>query len=334
MPMMRAGVIRGFGPPEVLRVESVEQPRAGHGDVLVRVHAASVNPIDCKVRSGTNRAILPPQLPWILGLDLSGVVEEVGPGVTGFRVGDTVFGSPSHRRPGTYAELVAVDARELAPKPASLSHVEAASLPLVFQTAWDCLVRAAALGPGQTVLVHAGSGGVGTMAIQLARHLQAHIVTTCSPRNAELVRSLGADHVIDYREQDFTQELSGLDVILDGLGRQTQLAGLPVLAPGGRLVSIASGLPAQARTWGPWLGLLVTALDMAWRSARARLSGRRLHHVIRRADAGVLLALERLIAVGSIRPVVDRVFPLEALAEAHAYSETGRARGKIVIAIA
>src|SRR6185437_4293406 len=179
----------------VFAIEEVARPVPGPRDVLIEVHAASVNPIDWKIRKGTQRGAIRPRFPAILGMDASGIVAATGRDVTRFRVGDAVYTSPTHRRPGTYAEYVAVDERAVARKPMSLSHQEAASLPLAGLSAWECLVRCARVGPGQKVLVLAGSGGVGSLGIQIAKLLGAEVAATCSARNVELVRSLGADIV-------------------------------------------------------------------------------------------------------------------------------------------
>lgn len=331
---MRAARFGSYGPPEVLSVDEVPRPVPGPDDVLVAVHAASVNPIDTKIRRGGQRGVIRLKLPWITGLDVSGVVVEVGARVTRFRAGDAVFGSPSHRRPGTMAEYVAVAAGELAAKPASVSHVEAASLPLVALTAWEALVRLAGLGAGETVLIQAGAGGVGTVAIQLARHLGARVVTTCSAGNAALVRELGAERVIDYRSERWDEAVSGLDVVLDALGGEEKARALGVLRRGGRLVSLNSDLPACSARYGPHLGVLVAVARMAAIGARGRLGhGVRVRHALRPSDGAVLGEIGALVDAGVIRPVIDRVLPLDAIAEAHRYVESGRARGKVVVAI-
>ncbi|MCA9609375.1 MAG: zinc-binding dehydrogenase, partial [Myxococcales bacterium] len=215
---MRAARIHAYGAPDVLQVDEVPDPEPGPRDLLVEVHASSINPVDYKIRSGGQRALIHYRLPWILGLDFSGVVRKVGAKVTRFQVGDEVYGSPTHRRPGCYAELLCVDERQAARKPRNMTHAEAASIPLVGMTAWGALVVQGRLRAGEKALITAGSGGVGSFAIQLAKSLGAHVATTCSARNAELVRSLGADEVIDYREQRVEEVLSGYDYVLDALG--------------------------------------------------------------------------------------------------------------------
>ncbi|MBX3273367.1 MAG: NADP-dependent oxidoreductase [Sandaracinaceae bacterium] len=332
---MRAARIHEYGPPEALRVEEVPRPAPGPRDVLVEVHAASVNPVDYKIRSGAQRALIHYRLPWILGLDFSGVVVEVGAAVARFRVGDEVYGSPTHRRPGTYAEYLCVDERQAAHKPTNLTHLEAASIPLVGLTAWDALVVKGRLRAGQRALIHAGSGGVGTLAIQLAKALGAHVATTCSERNAELVRSLGADEVIDYRAQRFDEVLSGYDFVLDALGGEERVRSFRVLRRGGRLATMIGGFPEAAEKYGPWRGAPVAIGGLVAVTLRGLLMhGVTVHHVLREPDGRLLEPLTRLLEDGAIRAVIDRVYPLAEIAEAHRHQETGRARGKIVIDVA
>ncbi len=331
---MRAARLHAYGSPDVLSVDEVPRPTAGPKDVLVEVRAASVNPVDTKIRKGGQRAVIRLDLPAITGLDVSGVVVEVGAEVTGYAPGDAVFCSPTHRRPGTCAEYVAIDHRAVAPKPASLSHREAASLPLVALTAYEALVRHAKLAKGETVFIQAGSGGVGTIAIQLAKHLGATVVTTCSARNTELVESLGADRVIDYRSERYDAVLSDVDVVLDALGGDDEARALAVLRRGGRLVSLNTDLPQCSAKYGPYGGVVVALGRMAAIKLRARLGyGVRLSHALRPVDGEMLAEIGRLVEAGAIRPVIDRVFALDQIAEAHRYLETGRARGKVVIAI-
>lgn len=329
---MRAARIHRYGAPEVLVVDEVPEPKPGPRDLLVEVHASSVNPVDIKIRSGGQRALIHYRLPWTLGLDFSGRVLEVGSAVTRFSVGDEVYGSPTHRRPGCYAERLVVDERVAARKPRGLTHAEAASIPLVGLTAWDALVVKGRLRAGEKALVHAGSGGVGTFAIQLAKDLGAHVATTCSEPNAELVRSLGADKVIDYRAQKFDDVLSGYHFVLDALGGETRERSFRVLQPGGRLATMIGGFPAATKKHGVALGAIVAVGEIASLTIRGPLfHGVSLHHVLRESDGGLLEAITHRIERGAIRPVIDRVFPLAEIADAHAYSETGRARGKIVI---
>ena len=328
----RAARIHRYGGPEVLSVEDAPRPAVGPHHVLIEVHASSVNPIDWKIRQGFQRGAIRYSLPQTLGLDLSGVVLEVGSSVQQFRVGDEVFSSPSHRGQGTYAELCAVHESEVALKPASLSHAEAASLPLCALTAWDALVRTAKLRAEQRVLIQAGAGGVGSLAIQLAKAKQAFVATTCSATNEELCRSLGADVVIDRKRQRYDEVLSDYDVVLDSLGGVHQKRGLSVLKPGGMLVTIVSGLPENTDRFGANLGVLATGLGMARLRFGARVSqGVRARTVVRKPDGAALARVAEMVENEAMRPVIHRRFPLAEIADAHRCSEAGSVSGKIVI---
>jgi NADPH:quinone reductase-like Zn-dependent oxidoreductase len=331
---MRAARIRSYGPPEALAIEETSEPEIGPRDVLVEVHASSVNPVDWKIRSGAQRAIIHYKLPHTLGLDFSGRVIGRGSEVQRFAIGDEVYGSPTHRRNGCYAEKLAVDERTCALKPRNLDHVEAACVPLVALTAWDALVVGGRLRRGQKALIHAGSGGVGTIAIQLAKDLGAYVATTCSAKNIELVRSLGADEVVDYKERRFDDVLSGYDFVLDALGGEERERSLKVLKRGGVLSSMVGGFPEAAEKHGAGLGAIVAVSGLASISIRAKLfRGVRVYHVLRESSGRMLEEITRRIERGAIWPVVDRVFDLDEIAEAHRYSETGRARGKIAIKV-
>ena len=332
---MKAARIHEYGEPDVFRIEEVEEPTCGPNEVLVAVRASSVNPIDYKIRGGGQRSVVWLSMPSKLGLDLSGVVTEVGAKVTRFAVGDEVYASPSHRRIGTYAERIAVRESELAHKPTNLTHEEAASIPLVGLTAWDCLVGAANVQPGERVLVQAGSGGVGTFAIQLAKALGAsEVLTTCSPRNHELVRDLGADVCIDYRTQNWEEVAKDVDVILESVGGDDVGRAIRTVRRGGRVACITAGLPTYTKQYGPALGLTAMVGKTATRMLCAAVGRNVKLRFVTRAPSGKnLQAITELIEAGKIRPVIDRVFPLDAIADAHRYLETGRARGKVVIGI-
>lgn len=306
---MKAVRIHQYGSQDVLAFEEAPMPVPGHEDLLIRVVAASVNPVDWKVREGHLQQMIPYDLPLTLGWDVSGVVEAVGTGVTGFRVGDAVYSRPDIRRNGTYAEYVAVRASEVAHKPRTLSHVEAASLPLAGITAWEVLVTTAQLSAGQRVLIHAGAGGVGSLAIQLAKVRGAHVVATASERNLALVRSLGADEVIDYKAQAFETVVKDMDVVFDTLGGAVQEASWGVLKPGGILVSVYSP-PAPER---------------------AQAAGARGAFVFIQPSVAILDEYAALADAGRIRPVVGAEFALKDIAQAHALSESGRSVGKIVL---
>lgn len=326
--------MHAYGGPEVLSLDEVDVPEPGRGEVRVRIHASSVNPVDWKIRSGAQRAVVRYRLPRTLGLDLSGVVDAVGPGVEDLAVGDEVWGSPSHDAGGCYAEMAVVPAGQLGRKPACLSHPEAAALPLVGLTAWEALVTKAKLREGERVLIHAGAGGVGHVAIQIAKARGAEVYTTCSERNVELVRELGADHVIDYRKQAFEDVVSDLDVALEALGGDSRERTLSVLRKGGRMPCIVGDFPAAVKAHGPVLGVAVAVGRIAAFTARARITkGVRVWQVLRPPRRAELDALAELVQAGRLSPRIDRTFGLDAVADAHRYSETGRARGKIVVCV-
>lgn len=331
---MKAARIHEYGDADVLRIEEVPEPTVRANDVLVRVHASSVNPVDYKIRSGSQRGAVRLKLPRILGMDVSGVVERVGPKVTDFVVGDEVWSSPSHKREGTYAEYVAIDAAQVALKPASMSHNEAASLPLVALTAWDCLVSAAKLKAGEKVFISAGAGGVGTVAIQLAKKLGAEVATTCSTRNVDFVKELGADVVVDYTTTELEDALSGYDVALESLGGEMHARTLSVLRRGGRLASINSGLPGATKKYGPNLGVAVVGCRVLGRKFSRVTRGVKTSMVVRKASGKNLAALASMVDEGAIRAIIADVFPLDRIADAHRAIETGRTRGKNVISIA
>lgn len=317
------------------RLVDLPEPVAGAGEVLVRVEAASVNQLDVKTVEGEFTQILPQRLPLVLGNDLAGTVLAVGPGVDGFAPGEEVWALADKRRVGTFAERFVVHQRDLAHRPAGLTAVEAASLPLVALTAWQALVERTAVRPGQKVLVHAGSGGLGTVAIQLAKHLGATVATTASAKNRDLLTALGADVVVDYRTQDFTEVLSDYDVVLDGQGAKSVERSLRVLRPGGTVIGLA-GPPdpafAQEIDGG---AVLKVATRLLSRSARRTAAHLGVHYsfLFVRADGRQLAQVTELVESGAIRPVVDRVFPFEATPEALAEVAKGRTRGKVVISV-
>ncbi|GLW69754.1 NADPH:quinone reductase [Kitasatospora phosalacinea] len=310
---MRAVSQSTVGAPSVLHTVDLPRPVPLPSEVLVRVHAAAVNPVDAMVRSGAFPLLGEP--PFVLGWDVSGVVEEVVPGVTRFAVGDEVYGMPFFPRPGNgYAEYVAVPSRQLARKPANLDHVRAAALPLAGLTAWQALVDTAQVGPGQRVLVHAAGGGVGHLAVQIAKARGAYVVATASGGKAEFVRGLGADEVVDHRSTDFTEVLSDLDVVLDGVGGPVGPRSIGVLRPGGLLVT------------------LVARTDTALRDATTA-AGRRFAGVTVEPDRVGLEALTALVEDGLLRPHVEHALPLEEAAKAHELIERGDTRGKIVLTL-
>ena len=317
------------------RVSDIAEPVVRDDDVLVQVHAASVNVLDSKIRSGEFKMILPYRLPLILGNDVAGTVLEVGSRVRRFKPGDQVYARPDDDRIGGFAERISIKESSLAFKPANLTMEEAAALPLVGLTAWQVLVDTARLQAGQKVLIHAGSGGVGTIAIQLAKHLGAFVATTTSTANVEWVRSLGADLVIDYRKQDFAAVLRDYDVVLNSLGTDVLAQSLRVLRPGGQLISI-SGPPTPQFAREQGLGWPLAQVFRALSYRIRRQAGKRGVHytfVFMRANGEQLGALTSLVEAGHIRPVIDRSYPLASTADALAYVEQGRAKGKVVVQV-
>ncbi|WP_373847235.1 NADP-dependent oxidoreductase [Delftia acidovorans] len=332
---MKAFILESYGANRALQLADVPEPQLRDDEVLVQVHAAGVNQLDSKIKDGQFKLILPYRLPLILGHDVAGVVVKAGPRVRQFRPGDEVYARTDDFRIGTFAEFVPVKESSLAPKPKGLTMEEAASLPLVGLTAWQALVETAKLSKGQRVFIQTGSGGVGTFAIQLARHLGATVATTTSAANFELVRSLGADVVIDYRTQDFEDVLHDYDVVLNSQDGKTLGKSLRVLKGGAKLISI-SGPPDPAfgrNIAAPAFVRLVMRLLSSGIRRRARGRGIDYSFLFMRANGGQLRDITRLIEAGAIRPVVDKVFAFESTNEALAYSEAGHAKGKVVIKI-
>lgn len=332
---MHAFVVERYG-KNGLREGEVREPELRDRDVLVRVHAAGVNPLDSKIRDGEFKLLLPYRRPFVLGHDVAGVITRVGAEVRGFAVGDEVYARPGQDRIGTFAELIAIDQDDIALKPAALSMQEAAAVPLVGLTAWQALVEKAQVTAGQKVLVHAGSGGVGTMAIQLAKHLGATVATTTSTPNVDWVKSLGADVVVDYKRDDFATVLSGYDVVLDSLGGATVEKSLSVVKPGGSVIGIGGPPdPAFAKELGatPLVRLAINLLSRRTR-VRAKRRGVTYSFLFMRASGVQLRELTRLIDAGHLRPVVDRVFPFDETLDAVAYVDHGRAKGKVVVTLA
>lgn len=332
---MKAFILDRYGKKRPLRPAEVPVPELRDDEVLVEVHAAGVNLLDAKIRSGEFKLILPYRLPLILGHDVAGVVVKLGAGVRQFKLGDEVCARADDFRIGTFAEFVPVKEASLALKPKGLAMEEAAAIPLVALTAWQALVEKAGLKKGQTVFVQAGSGGVGTFAIQLAKHLGATVATTASAANTVLVKGLGADVVVDYKTQDFEQVLSDCDVVLHSQDGQTLDKSLHVLKRGGKLVSI-SGPPDPEfgkAVGAPGFVRLVMRLLSSGVRRKAHRLGLGYSFLFMKANGAQLQKITRLIEEGAIRPVVDKVFPFESTNEALAYVEEGRAKGKVVIKI-
>lgn len=328
---MKAFVFTKYKGP--LQETDVPEPAVGERDVLVRVEAAGLNQLDEKIRLGEFKLILPYKLPLILGHDLAGTVIGVGAKVRGFKPGDNVYARPGDGRIGTFAERIAVAESDLALKPSSISMEEAGSLPLVALTAWQALVERGRVQPGQKVLIHAGAGGVGSIAIQLAKHLGATVATTASGANADFVRELGADVVIDYRTQDFEHVLSAYDLVLDSLGGENLEKSLRVLRPGGKAIGISGPPdPAFARESGlnPLLRLAITGLSSRIRRQAKKL-GVSYEFLFMRASGDQLRQIAALIDDGALRPVVGKVVPADQTPQSLQSLASGGIRGKAVI---
>lgn len=306
---MKAIQIHEFGAAEVLEIHELPIPVASEDELLIRVRAAGVNPVDTGVRSGRAASLAGAVLPYVPGFDVSGVVVAVGPDVTDFKAGDEVFAMLNLRRGGGYAEYAIVKQGEAALKPTNVTHSEAASVPLVALTAWQTLFEIAGLEEGQTVLIHAGAGGVGSIAIQLAKWRGARVIATASQYNHDFLRELGVDVPVDYRTQRFEDFATDVDVVLDPIGGETQIRSMAILKEGGTLVSIV-GLTSQGRN--PERNINVTS-------------------TLVRPSSEQLSQIANLIEQGIIRPILSYQFPLHRAPEAHEQSETRRTRGKIVL---
>jgi len=332
---MKAFILDRYGKGRPLRFGEMPQPEMQRDDVLIDVHAAGVNLLDSKIRSGEFKPILPYRTPLVLGHDVAGVVTRVGPDVRKFKAGDEVYARVPDHRIGTFAELIAVNENDVAAKPRNITMEEAASIPLVGLTAWQALIERAAVRKGEKVFIQAGSGGVGSFAIQLAKHAGASVATTTSSANAELVKRVGADVVIDYRKVDFAKVLHDYDVVLHSQDAPALEKSLSVLRRGGTLVSISGPPdPAFAKAIGaPWfVGIIARVLSSAVRNKAAR-RGVKYSFLFMRANGQQLREIAGLVEAGVIRPVIDRVFPFESTEQALAYVETGRAKGKVVVKV-
>lgn len=309
---MRAIIQESYGGPEVLHETRVPRPEPGPGEILVAVRAAGVNPTDWKHRA---QAGFVDRLPLVLGWDVSGVVEAVGYGVTLFAPGEEVFGMlPYPHGSGSHAEYVVGPARAFTRKPTVIDHVQAGALPLVSLTAYQALIDTAGIGPGQRVLIHAASGGVGHVAVQIAKAHGAYVIGTASAPKHDLLRELGADEVVDYRTTDVAEAVDGVDMVLDPLGGETRARSVGLLRPGGTLVSLLSGGSAEE-------------------AAHAAERGVRTATMLVEADHAGMNAVADLVAAGALRPRVEATFPLAEAASAHRLGETGRTTGKIVLEV-
>lgn len=311
MTIMKAVRIHTYGGPEMLVHEDMPRPRPLPEDALIRVHAAGVNPVDWKIREGRLAGRVDHHLPLVLGWDVAGVVEEVGAAVTDFKPGDAVYARPDIARDGAYAQYIAVRASELELKPQSLDFIHAAAVPLAALSAWQSLFDAANLCAGQTVLIHAGAGGVGHFAIQLARWKGARVVTTASAHNTEFLHGLGADEVIDYHSTRFEDVLKDIDVVFDTQGGEIYERSWQVLKKGGVIVSLINQPSAQL----------------------AEQYSARAAYVFVQPNAGQLKQLARLIDSGAVKVIIDTVLPLSEARQAHSKIQGGHTRGKIVLSV-
>ncbi len=330
---MKAFILERYGKNGGVRLGEMPEPELRDDEVLVKVHAAGVNLLDSKIKSGEFKLVLPYRLPLILGHDVAGVVLRVGPRVKRFKPGDEVYARPDDFRIGAFAEFIAIKETSLAIKPKALTMEEAASIPLVGLTAWQALIEKANLKKGQKVFIQAGSGGVGTFAIQLAKHVGAFVATTTSTANVDWVKLLGADVVIDYKKDDFENIMQGYDVVLNSQDSATLAKSLGVLKPGGKLISI-SGPPDPAfgaEIGAPWWVKSIMRLLSFGIRRKAKRSKVSFSFHFMKANGAQLREISALIDTGAIRPVVDRVFPFESTREAMGYVETGRAKGKVVV---
>lgn len=332
---MKAFIVERYGKNTPLREGELPDPELRADEVLVEVHATSVNPLDFKIRNGDFKLFMPAKPPFALGHDVAGVVVRVGANVRQFKQGDEVYASPDDFQVGTFAQYVPVKESALALKPKNITMVEAASLPLVALTAWQILKERAKVKAGQKVFIQAGSGGVGTIAIQLAKHLGATVATTTSTVNVDWVKALGADVVVDYKQADFEKKLSGYDVVLNSQDSKTLEKSFNVLKTGGQVISI-SGPPDvafakdQKLAW-PFQQLMRLLSFSARKKAKAKNAD--YSFLFMKASGEQLRQIALLVESGAIRPVVDKVFPFASTVEAMAYVEIGRAKGKVVIKV-
>ena len=311
MRTMKAVCIYSYGGPGVLVYNDAPVPRPQKGEVLVRVHAAGINPVDWKIREGHLKEMLHHTLPLVLGWDMSGVVEVVGSGVIHMRVGDEVFSHPDISRDGAYAEFIVIKESEVALKPKSIDYIHAAALPLAGLTAWQTLFDAGGLKAGQRVLIHAAAGGVGHLAVQLAKERGAQVIGTASARNHDFLRKLGAEQIIDYKTVRFEEAVQPVDVVIDTMGGEIQERSWKVLKRGGVLVSIVSPPSAEIAT----------------------AHGVRQAFVLTQPNAGQLAEIAKLVDADKLKAIVETIMPLSDATRAQEVSERGHTRGKIVLRV-
>lgn len=330
---MKAFIINKYSNKEALRLADVPVPTVNDNDVLIEVYAAGLNLLDSKIKSGEFKTILPYQFPLILGHDVAGVVTQVGKNVKIFQTGDEVYSRPSDGRIGTLAEFISVNEKDVAFKPKNISMEEAASIPLVALTAWQVLVEKANLKKEQKVFIQAGSGGVGTIAIQLAKHLGATIATTASTQSFKMLKELGADLIIDYKTQDFETVLKDYDLVLNSQDTRTLEKSLNILRQGGKAISISGPPTPEFATEKklPWFIKLI--LSFLSRGIRRKSKNLNVDYsfLFMTANGSQLQEITKLIESGIIKPVVDKAFSFDQSNDALKYVESGRAKGKIVV---
>ncbi|MEK3889428.1 NADP-dependent oxidoreductase [Bacillus sp. FSL K6-3431] len=331
---MRAMVIDSYGKVP-MRLAEMPTPEIGEYEVLAEIHAASINPVDFKIRDGKVKLLVKYKMPLILGNDFSGVVAKVGAKVTRFKVGDEIYARPRKSKIGTFAEFIAIHEDDIALKPKNLSFEEAASIPLVGLTTYQALTDILQLQKGQKILIQAGAGGVGTFAIQLAKLMGATVATTASEAGANLVKSLGADEIINYKKEKFEEILKNYDAVFDTLGGEILEKSFEVIKSGGKIVSV-SGLPNArfGKEYGS--GFFKTLLFSA---ASHKLTALEKKHNVQytflfmKPSGEQLRIIANFIETGKIKPIIDRVFPFENTQKAMEYAESGRAKGKIILKI-
>lgn len=333
---MKAFIVKKYSKKEKLQLTQVADPNITENQVLVQIHSAGLNLLDSLIRNGEFKIFLPYKAPFINGHDMAGTVIKVGSGVKKYKVGDEVYSRVGDHRIGTFAEQIAVNETDLALKPKNISMEEAASIPLVGLTSWQALVEIANLKKGQKVFIQAGSGGVGTFAIQLAKHLGAFVATTTSSANTALVKSLGADLIIDYKNQDFATILKDYDLVLHS-NREAKILenSLKILKPGGTLVSLTGPpTPEFTKEIGlAWPFQILMGLLSGSVRRKAKKLGVNFKFLFMRAEGSQLTQISQLIQLDVIKPIIDKVFPFEKTNDAMTYVESGRVKGKVVVKV-
>lgn len=332
---MKAFVVKKYGKKENLRLEEATAPFIKENEVLVEIYAAGVNLLDAKILWGEFKLILPYKTPFVLGHDLAGVVTQVGSKVTKFKLGDEVISRPSDHHIGTFAGYLPVSENDLALKPQNLSMEDAAGVPLVALTAWQALVEIGQLKKGQKVFIQAGSGGVGVIAIQLAKHLGAIVATTASEKSFPMLKGLGADVLIDYKNQDFEKELKDYDVVLNSQDTKTLEKSLNVVRPGGKVISISGPpTPEFAKEIGAsWVIRLILSLISAGIRKKAKKRGIDYQFFFMKSSGAQLTEIGKLIESGVVKTVTDKVYPFTETNEALQHVASGRAKGKVIVKV-